>query len=148
MRAMHQKVGIAADRRGEVRVLLERQTEVTDVRLLIDGLSERADHQSLEQRAVRPRGQALDQLAKFARARLLGKCRAHLQRIHHLLQLGHALLFGLAVHPVQAARLGETQRHRRLHVGGDHALLDQADAHRCASRRRTPRSCRCRRCAP
>ena len=76
---MHQQVGIAADRRGEVRVLLERETEVADIGLLIHRLSQRANHQALEQQTVGPRGQALHQLAKLARRRLFGELRAHLQ---------------------------------------------------------------------
>ena len=42
------------------------------------------------------------------------------------MQLGDSLVLRLAVHSIQAAGLGETQRHRRLDIGGDHALLDQA----------------------
>ena len=115
---------------------------MTDIGLLIHGLGERADHQALEQQAIGPRGQAFHQLAKFARRRLLGKLRAHLQRVQHLLQLGDALVLGLAVDPIQASRLGEAQRHRRLDVGGDHALLDQAVRIVARAPHRTPRSCR------
>ena len=71
------------------------------------------------------RRQPLYQLPKFAGSRLLRKHRAHLQCIQHLLQLGNAFVLGLTVHAIQAARLGETQRHRRLDIGGDHAFLDQ-----------------------
>ena len=67
-RAMHEQVGIAADRRCEVRILLERQAEVADVGLLIYGLRQGAYHQTLEQLAVRAGRQPLDQLAKLARA--------------------------------------------------------------------------------
>ena len=124
--AMHEQIRVAADRRGEVRILLEREAEMADVGLLIDGLGERANHQPLEQQRRR---------AARTAARPAGEIRAGLgarrtsrppERVHDLLQFGHALLFGLAVHPVQASRLGETQRHRRLDVRGDHALLDQA----------------------
>ena len=109
-----------------MRILLERKAEVADIRLLIDGLRQRTNHQSLEQNTVGPRDQPLHQLAKLARGRLLGKCRAHLQRIQDLLQFGHPLLFGLAVNPVQASCLRETQCDRRFDVGGDHAFLDQS----------------------
>ena len=123
---MHQQVGIAADRRGEVRILFQRQPEVADIGLLIHGLSQRADHQALEQQTIRPRRQPLHQLAKFAGGRLFRECRAHLQCIQHLLQFRDALVLRLTMHSIQTAGLGEAQRHRRFHIGGDHALLDQA----------------------
>ena len=108
-----------------MRVLIERQPEVSDIGLLIHRLSECPDHQSLEQCTVRPRCQPLDQLAKLAWGRLLGEVRADLHGVHHFLQLGHPLLFRLAVDAVQAFRLREAQRHRRLHVRRDHAFLDE-----------------------
>ena len=123
---MHQQVGIAADRRSEVRVLFEREAEVADIGLLIHGLGERADHQTLEHQPIGPRRQPLHQLAKLAGRRLLRERRAHLQCIQDLLQFGDALVLGLTVNAVQAARLREAQGHRRLDIGGNHAFLDQA----------------------
>ena len=123
---MHQQIRIAANRRGEVRIFLQREAEMSDVGLLIHRLRERADDQTFEQQSVGPRGETFDQLTKLARRRLFGELRIHLQRGQHLLQLRHPLILGLAVHAVQSLGLRGTQRHRSFHVGGDHALLDQA----------------------
>jgi hypothetical protein len=97
---MDQKIGIAPDRRSEMRVLLERQPEVADIGLLIDGLRKRADHETLEQRPVWARGDPLDQLTKLARRRTLGERRADLERVHHLHELGDPLLLRLTVHTI------------------------------------------------
>ena len=124
--AMHEQVRITTDGRSEMRVLFERQAEVTDIGLLIHGLSQRTDHQALEHEAVGPRGQPFHQLAEFTRRRLLREHRAHLQGIQYLLQLGDALVFRLAVDAIQTPDLRQAQSHRRFDIGGDHALLDQA----------------------
>ena len=50
--AMHDEVGIAADRRGEMRVVLERETEVPDVLRLIHRLHHRANDQRLDERPL------------------------------------------------------------------------------------------------
>ena len=109
-----------------MRVLLECETEMPDVGLLIHRLRERSDYQPFEQQSVGPRGQAFDQLPKLARCRLLGELRVDLQRGQHLLQLSDTLILRLAVYPVQTFGFRGAQRHRGFHIGGDHALLDQA----------------------
>jgi len=59
---MHEQIGIAADRRGEVGVLLERQAEVADVGLLIHRFAANGS-QTLEQQSVRRRSQRSPQLS-------------------------------------------------------------------------------------
>ncbi len=124
--AVNQQIGIAADRRGEMRVLFERQSEMADVGLLIHRLRQGTNDQTFEQRAIRSCRQPIHQLPKFPRTRALGKLCPDLQGVHHLLQLRDPLLLRLAVHAVQTAGLGKPQRRRRLDIGGDHAFLDQA----------------------
>ncbi len=55
--AMHQQVGIAPDRRGEVRVGLVAQAEVADVVRAVHRLPQRAQHHGLQQADI---GTALD----------------------------------------------------------------------------------------
>ena len=124
---MHQQIRIAADRRGEVRILLERQAEMADVGLLIDGLSERANHQPLEQRAVRPRRQPLDQLAKFARASACSEnvaptCSAFMTFCSSVTRFSS----GWPCTRYRLPALARRSATAASHVGGDHALLDQA----------------------
>ena len=66
---MHDEVGIATNRRSEVRVLREGQAEMTNVRRLIDGLPGR---QSIGQQAPRTTGpdQLADRVEEPARSRL------------------------------------------------------------------------------
>ncbi len=121
---------------------------MADVGLLIHGLRQRANHQALEQQPSGRAGKPLDQLAKFAGRRLFRERRAHLQGIQDLLQFGDALVFRLAVNAIQAPGLGEPQRHRCFHIGGDHAFLDQAMRVVARHRIKPLDPCRRRRCAP
>ena len=52
-RAVQDEVGVATDRRGEVSVGLQRQTKVTDVVGLIDGLTHGAQQHGGEQLSIR-----------------------------------------------------------------------------------------------
>ena len=72
-RSMHDEIGIAADRRREVRVLRERQAEVTDVRRLIDRLRHRANDQRLDERPVGRVRRRLGDRLQIARRDLLGQ---------------------------------------------------------------------------
>ena len=114
---------------GEVKCAYssQRQAEMADIGLLIHGLGERADHQTFEQQPIGPR--AASRSTNWRNSRGVGFLRERRIRPaggQDLLQLGDALILGLTVNAVQPAGLCETQRHRRLHIGGDHAFLDQA----------------------
>ena len=123
--AMHDQVGVAADRRGEVRVAAEVQSEVAVVLRRIFGLRLRAQHHLVDE--------LLDVLAFDLRqdaVELLGPHRAALgqrdvQRVEELAQRLDLLQRRLVVHAID-------QRHARLFqrlgggdIGEDHELLDQ-----------------------
>ena len=60
-RAMHQQIGIAADRRGKMRISIISQTEVADVFGLILGLSQGTQHHRLQQTGIRTPLDAFEQ---------------------------------------------------------------------------------------
>ena len=62
-RAMDQQIGIAPDRRREVRVVLVRQSEVADIVGAVHGLPQRAQHHRLQQLRIRARLDLLKQCA-------------------------------------------------------------------------------------
>ena len=55
---MHDEIRITADRRGEMRVVLEREAEVPDVLRLIHRLHHRAHDQRLDEGPLTRRGRA------------------------------------------------------------------------------------------
>ena len=125
--AMHHQIRIAADRRSEVRVLRQRETEVTDVLRLIDGLRHRAHDDRLDQvrflvrrsPAAAPRSGPSAQVA--IRRQLNAESAAGTAAA-----VSSRSASGCAVHAIQRRNVVLLEEARRLDVRGDHAFLDQA----------------------
>ena len=66
-RAMHDEVGIAADRRGEVRVAVGGEAEVPEVRRVVARLLHRPQHQERDRLLLGRAAHALDELLEVAR---------------------------------------------------------------------------------
>jgi hypothetical protein len=126
-RAMHQQVGIAADRRGEVGVVLVGQAEVADVVRAVHRLAQRAQHDRLQQLEIRARLDLLEQLGVVLGLRIV----AAAQRQAELAEEGCA---GSSAFPrtrrfvdaVEAGLLVLGQEIRGADVGRQHAFLDDA----------------------
>ena len=124
-RAMRQQVGVAANGRCEMRVLAERQPEVTDVLRLVRRLRQRADDHALEHRGVGAALHLLQELGQTLRVeRALGVEQQATGR-EETLELENPFLVRLRVHPVEPGHLVALQESRSFDVGGDHAFLDQ-----------------------
>ena len=124
--AVHDQVGVAADRRREVRVVLEREPEVTDVAGLVDGLRHRANHRGADQRRVRTVADLLQQVAQVLRTDLLGGRQPEAELAQELSQCLEPVELGQPMHAIQRRHAMPVEKTRRRHVGGDHAFLDQA----------------------
>ena len=67
-RAVDDQVGIAADRRGEVRVAVGREAEVPEVLRVVARLLHRPQHQERDRLLLRRAAHPLDELLEVARA--------------------------------------------------------------------------------
>ena len=124
-RAVHHEVGVAADRRGEMRVLAEREPEVPDVERLVERLRHGAHHQRLDERPVGRLAEPFGDAAQVARLHLLRQVHLDAERGQRREQRVETLLLGRAVHAVETARTRLLERTRRGDVRQDHALLDE-----------------------
>ncbi len=122
---VHQKVGVAPDRAGEVRVLAERQPEMPEVVGAVFGLRLRPQHHLVD--LLRPLGAGdLGQHAvQVGRADLAGRFQRDVQRRQEVPQRVQPLGRRRRVHPVHAGLAQPLQLLRRGDVGQHHELLDQ-----------------------
>ena len=132
-RPVVEQVGIAADRRGEVRVGIIGQAEVSLVVRRVDGLLHRAQHHRLQQRGIGPTTDLLRQQLVILRARTpllagLGRGIAQHQTgaAEKLAQLGQPVGAGAFVHAVEGRMMIAPQKIGCAGVGRQHAFLDQA----------------------
>ena len=127
---MHQHIGIAANRTGEVRVILEAEPVVPDVLGGVLGLGHGADRQRTEHLQFRS---LRSQLAQFVVA-LGNRRRARQVELHAKLgseggQVLHLLWIRLVVHAVRKrnftllALVGNEGRHRA--IGQQHEIFNQ-----------------------
>ena len=124
--AVDQQVGVAPDRRGEVGVGLVGEAEVADVIGAVHRLLQRAQHHGLQQLGVGAVLDLLEQPGEVARARLVAPAQPEAELLEELAQLGELVLGGRIVDAVQRRMLAGGEEVGRAHVGGEHALLDQA----------------------
>ena len=123
--AVDDEVRVAADRRGEVRVVLEREPEVTDVARLVDGLRHRADDRRRDEQRVRLVAELREQVAQVLGRDLLGRRQPQAELAQELPERLQAVDLGQAVDAIQRRHAMAVEVARRGDVRRDHALLDQ-----------------------
>ena len=142
--AMHQQIRIAADRRGEMRVLLAAPAR--NARCWSAGTPPAPASGSPGPRAAVRRAAPTRRSTSWRNSRGVGLRRetSRPPAAHSAPSAVRSTRFssGWPWTRIQASRLGETQRHGRLDVGGDHALLDHAVRIVARSPHKSPRSCR------
>ena len=123
--AMHQQVGIAPDRAGEVRVGLVGQAEVAAVDRRVDRLLHRAQQHGVDLLRVGPLLGRLGDRLELAGLRVVGDRQAHAHRLEVAAQ--DFLLLGRRafVHAEQARVLALGDEVGAADVGREHRLLDQ-----------------------
>ena len=129
-RPVDDQIGIAADRRGEMGVTLERESEMADVAGTVDGPGLGSQDRLAEEifmGGARRLGDNLGELAGLHPPAAGAGCPdpETLEKVAQGLHLGRV---GLIVHPVHAWRLRVRKGDGGGDVGGDHAFLDQAVA--------------------
>ena len=129
-----------------MRVVLERQTEMTDVAGLVDSLRHRADHGRRDEPGIGPVADLLQQVAQVLGRDLVGRRQPDAEFAHERAQRLEPVDLRQAVHAIQRRHAIAIEEPRGGHVGRDHAFLDQPmrvvaqlldDAPRCGLARRT-----------
>ena len=108
-----------------MRVGVEREPEMTDVLGRVLGVREAPEHLHRDRRAVRPVLHVLEKFRELPRFDVLGVRHLEPQRDKVLAKLVEALGIRPRVHAVETRDPVPPQELRSLHVGGDHALLDE-----------------------
>ena len=132
--AVYQQVRVAANRAGEVRVSLIRQTEMAAVHRCVDRLLHRAQQHRMDLLRVGPVFGSHGDLLEFARRRVVSDRHAQAERLEVIAQ--HVFLFGrrALVYAEQAHMLAASNEVGRADVGGQHGLFDQAVSHVACTR--------------
>ena len=123
--AMDHEVRVAADRRSEVRVLRQGETEVTDVLRLIDRLRHGAHDDRLDQMRFLAAVDLLQHRAQVLRREVAIRRQLNAEAAQESPQRFEPFVFGLAVHTVQRRHAVFLEEARRFDVRGDHAFLDE-----------------------
>ena len=125
-RAVDQQVGIAADRRGEVRVAAEREAEVARVLGPVIGLRLAAQHRFHDLRLLGLVGDVLEHAVEQAGRDHLAEREAVAEGRHVFLERDQLLAARRLVDAVDHRRGLGLQCLGRGDVGGDHEVLDHA----------------------
>ena len=122
---MHQQIRITPDRRGEVSVVRQRQSEMAAVVRTVHRLLHGAQHQRLDEMSIVA---PLDILAEFGVVLGLdlpaGRTELEIQIIEEATQLFQFVIIRLLVDAVEIRQLVLGQELRCTHVRRDHAFLD------------------------
>ena len=124
-RTVGEQIGIAADRRGEMRVTAERQPEMADVRGRIDRLHLRAQHLRHDLGTFGPLFDERQDAVEGLRLHDLAQRERQVERLEIFLERDHLLAARRIVDAVHHRRLLLLERARGRDVGGDHIILDQ-----------------------
>ena len=124
-RAMHQQIRIAADRRGEMRISLQRKTEVADVLGRIHRQRLAAQQDRLQQRRVGTLADLGQQRSEIARLHGGPWRHPQLELLEEFEQIGVLRFRRLVVDAIRRRHLFLQQEARGLDVRGDHAFFDQ-----------------------
>ncbi|CAJ0881046.1 hypothetical protein R76727_03343 [Ralstonia mannitolilytica] len=122
---VHEQIGVAPDRTGEVRVGRVCQAEVTDVVRAVDGLLHRAQQHGLQHRRVRARGDLLHQLRIVGRLGFIAATERQAARLQEGTQRLQLFFRGARMHTVQRRVLVLLEHFGGADIGRQHALLDQ-----------------------
>ncbi len=125
-RAVHQQVRVAADRRGEMGIGFQREAEVALVAGLIDRQALRAQQDLHDEPLVGPAAGLLHDALEIARLRMIAPGHANALPLQELRQALDLQRGRRRVHPERRRQAVAQQEAGRLHVGQDHALLDDA----------------------
>ena len=122
---VHQQVGIAPDRAGEVRVGLVGQTEVAFIHRRVDRLAHRAQQHRVDLLGVGPVLGGIGNRLELGWLRIVGDAEANANGLQVATQ--HILLFGSGafVHAVQAGMLALRNEVGTADIRGQHGLFDQ-----------------------
>ena len=85
-RAMHQQIGVAADRAGEMRVARQREAEMTDIVGAVCRLRLAAQHHLVDQRRFRRAGDAAQHAVEIARMHLVAGRQRDAQPVQEVAQ--------------------------------------------------------------
>ena len=122
---MHDQVGVAADRAGEVGVFRQVQPEVADVLGIVLRLHLAAQDHLVDDIGVRPLTGVVQQLVEAVGVGRLALAPGDVQRLQEVGQGLHLLGAGRVVDAVDQRRTLLLQRLGGRDVGLDHHLLDQ-----------------------
>ena len=123
--AVHEQVGISPDRRSEVRIGFQRQAEVTGIVRRVDRQALAAQHHRFQQGHVGTLADLLQQLGEIPWLHLAPGRQAQLEFLEELEQVGVLGFRRPVVHAVRRGNARAQQEPGGLHVGRDHAFLDQ-----------------------
>ena len=123
---MHEQVRIAPDRRREMGVFRQRESEVADVERLVKRLRQRADDRVLENARVWPSRDSGQHLLKPRGLQVAADLEVHAAHRKEPLELLDSFLVRLSVDAEERGQLALLEKARGLDVGRDHAFLDQA----------------------
>src|SRR3990170_2248456 len=116
------EVGVAPYGRGEVGIVLERESEVPQIFVRIHGLPHRAEQHVVDEFFVRGVGGRGEKPLEGLRRGLFLEPES--QSGGEFLELGHACRVGRFVNPVNERIFGGTEKFRDRPVGGEHEFLD------------------------
>ena len=125
-RTVHQQVGVAPDRTGEMRVAGQREAEMTDVVRAVGGLRLAAQHNLIDQLRLLGAGDAAQYPVKVARMQLVARRQADADTAEERAQAGKLLLRWWRMDAIHRGLTQALQFFRRRDIGQHHELLDQA----------------------
>src|SRR5690554_167586 len=125
-RTMIEQVGITANRRGKVGIGFIIQAKMANIVRTVLSLTQRAQHDSLDQVKIRPPTHLLQQAQiVLGRRQLLALVQAQAQGTQKTLQLLQLGLGRTIVNAIQAWQLVDMQEIRHRHIGAQHAFFNQ-----------------------
>ncbi len=122
--AVHDQIGVATDRRGEVGIGGIGEAEVAFVVRRIDRLHHAAQHHRLDDVRIGALADRFTQHLVVARVRLVAAAQAQTELGEEHAQIGQPLRGGALVDAVQRRQLVLVEEARGGDVGRQHALLD------------------------
>ena len=123
---MHEQIGITADRRGEVGVVLIGQAEVTDIIRAVHGLTQGTQHDRLQQLKIRPWLDLLQQLGVIPGFRIVTTIQTQPEFAKETAQIAQLFLIRPLMHTVEARLVVTCKKIGGADVGCQHALLNDA----------------------
>src|SRR5690606_1369220 len=122
---MHDQVRIAANRRGEVHVFLQSQAEVPDVLRLICCVRQGTHDDRTDELCFLAADHLLQDGCQVSRLERAVSRQVNAETLQKQTQLLEPLLFGPAMYTIKRRNLVALEETSGLHVGSDHALLDE-----------------------